>query len=260
MILKGKVALVTGSTSGIGLGIATALAQAGADIMLNGLPDDAAVARAKADIAQHGVRVDFCGADLSKASGAVELVRAAQDRLGGCDILVNNAGIQHVAPIAEFPDDKWDLILSLMLTAPFHLVKVAVPGMQAKGWGRIINISSAHGKVASVRKAAYVAAKHGLVGFNKVTALEYAGTGVTSNCICPGWVLTPLVQKQIDALAEREGLAQDAAKSKLVLEKQPSGDFATPDQIGALALFLCSDAAAQITGTEISIDGGWTAQ
>ncbi len=260
MSLKGKVALVTGSTSGIGLGIALTLAQAGADIMLNGLPDDAAVAIAKEKIAQHGVRVDFCGADLSRADGAAELVRVTQDRLGGCDILVNNAGIQHVAPIAEFPNEKWDLILALMLTAPFHLVRAAVPAMQAKGWGRIINISSAHGKVASVRKSAYVAAKHGLVGFNKVTALEYAGTGVTSNCICPGWVLTPLVQKQIDALAERDGLSADAAKSKLVLEKQPSGEFATPDQIGQLALFLCSDAAAQITGTEISIDGGWTAQ
>ncbi|MES2729755.1 MAG: 3-hydroxybutyrate dehydrogenase [Pseudomonadota bacterium] len=260
MSLKGKVALVTGSTSGIGLGIALALAQAGADIMLNGLPDAAAADAAIQKVTAYGVRAGFSAADLSTSAGARDLVRATHDELGGCDILVNNAGIQHVAPIAEFPDDKWDLILSLMLTAPFQLVKAAAPAMQAKKWGRIINISSAHGKVASARKSAYVAAKHGLVGFNKVTALEYAGTGVTSNCICPGWVLTPLVQQQIDALAAHDNLDANAAKSKLVLEKQPSGDFATPDQIGQLALFLCSDAASQITGTEISIDGGWTAQ
>jgi 3-hydroxybutyrate dehydrogenase len=258
--LKGKVALVTGSTSGIGLGIAHALADHGADIMLNGLSDDATVNAIKKEIEAKGRKVGFSGEDLSKAANAVGTVEQTIQELGSCDILVNNAGIQHTDNVEDFPPEKWDLILALMLTAPFHMVRTALPGMKKKGWGRIINISSAHGKVASAKKSAYVSAKHGLVGFSKVVALENAGNGVTSNCICPGWVLTPLVQKQIDALAQQKSLSADAAKQELLGEKQPSKEFVTPEQIGALALFLTSPAADQITGTEISIDGGWTAQ
>lgn len=258
--LKGKVALVTGSTSGIGLGIARALALAGADIMLNGLGDAGANEKIRADLAHDtGVRVAFNGADLSR-DDQVQIVDETVRQFGRIDILVNNAGIQHVSPIDEFPIEKWDLIQALMLKSPFLLIRAALPHMKKNNWGRIVNISSVHGKVASVNKAAYVAAKHGLVGLSKVVALETATTGITSNCICPGWVLTPLVSKQVDALAEREGLEWDAAREKLLAEKQPSRAFATPEQIGAIATFLCSDAAMQIRGTEITADGGWIAQ
>lgn len=258
--MKGKVALVTGSTSGIGLGIATALAQQGVHIMINGLSDDATVKAIEKDLNKFGVKMGFTGVDLSRAENCIAAVNDTIAQLGSCDILVNNAGIQHTSLIEDFPPEKWDLILALMLTAPFHMVRTALPGMKKSGWGRIINISSAHGKVASAQKSAYVSAKHGLMGFSKVLALETAGLGITSNCICPGWVLTPLVQKQIDAIADKEKIPNDAAKKKLLSEKQPSGEFVTPEQIGDLTVFLCSDAAAQITGTDISIDGGWTAQ
>ena len=261
MTLKGKSAVVTGSTSGIGLGIARALAAQGAAVMLNGFGDKALIDELGDGITRlSGSRVGYHGADMSKPAEIEKLVRAAEKELGAVDILVNNAGIQHVAPIEEFPDDKWDAVLAINLSSSFHTTKAALPGMKKRGWGRIINLASAHGLVASTGKAAYVAAKHGLVGFTKVTALETAGTGITCNAICPGWVLTPLVQKQIDALAKREGLSEEAARKRLLAEKQPSGDFATPEQIGGLAVFLCSDAAAQMSGSSLSVDGGWTAQ
>lgn len=260
MSLKNRVALVTGSTSGIGLGIARALAAQGADIMLNGLGDAAANEKIRSDLAaEFGVRVAFNGADLSR-DDQVQIIDDTVAKLGSIDILVNNAGIQHVAPIDEFPIEKWDLIQALMLKSPFLLIRAALPHMKKRNWGRIVNVSSVHGRVASVNKAAYVAAKHGLVGLSKVVALETAQTGITSNCICPGFVLTPLVAKQVDALAEREKLDWDTAKSRLLSEKQPSQSFVTPENIGAAAVFLCSDAAAQMRGTEMTIDGGWTAQ
>ncbi len=261
MTLKGKAAVVTGSTSGIGLGIARALASQGAAVMLNGFGDKALIEELREGLARlSGARVGYHGADMSKPADIVHLVRAGEKELGAVDILVNNAGIQHVAPIEEFPEDKWDAVLAINLSSSFHSIKAALPGMRRRGWGRIINLASAHGLVASTGKAAYVAAKHGLVGLTKVTALETAGSGITCNAICPGWVLTPLVQKQIDALAKREGLSEEAARKRLLAEKQPSGDFATPEQIGGLAVFLCSDAAAQMSGSSLSVDGGWTAQ
>ncbi len=260
MFLKNRVALVTGSTSGIGLGVARALARSGADIMLNGLGDPAAAEKIRADLAaEFGVRVAFSGTDLSRDDQGT-LVAATVKELGSIDILVNNAGIQHVAPVDEFPVEKWDLIQTLMLKSPFLLIREALPHMKRKNWGRIINISSVHGRVASVNKSAYVAAKHGLVGLSKVVALECAQTGITSNVICPGWVLTPLVSAQVDALAARENLPWDAAKERLLAEKQPSRAFVTPENIGDAAVFLCSDAAAQMRGTEMTLDGGWTAQ
>jgi 3-hydroxybutyrate dehydrogenase len=259
--LKGKIAVVTGSTSGIGLGIARALAGAGADLMLNGFGDKAAIEALRKELAaQYKVRVGYDGADLSKPPEVRELVAHAASELGGVDILVNNAGIQHVAPVDEFPEEKWDAVIAINLSADFHAIKAALPHMKKRGWGRIINIASAHGLVASTNKVAYVTAKHGVVGMTKVVALETAGTGITCNAICPGWVLTPLVQKQIDDLAKRERISEAEAKKRLLAEKQPSGDFVTTDQIGALALYLCSDAAAQIRGAALSIDGGWTAQ
>jgi 3-hydroxybutyrate dehydrogenase len=259
--LRGKVAVVTGSTSGIGLGIARALGGAGADLMLNGFGDKAAIEALRKELAgQYKVRVGYDGADLSKPAEVRSLIGHAASELGGVDILVNNAGIQHVAPVEEFPDDKWDAVIAINLSADFHAIKAALPHMRQRGWGRIVNIASAHGLVASTSKVAYVTAKHGVVGMTKVVALETAGTAITCNAICPGWVLTPLVQKQIDDLARREKLPEGEAKRRLLAEKQPSGDFVTTDQIGALALYLCSDAAAQIRGAAISIDGGWTAQ
>lgn len=258
--LSNRVALVTGSTSGIGLGIARALAEAGADIMLNGLGDADANEKIRADLARDtGVRVAFNGADLSR-DDQVQIVDDTIAKLGRIDILVNNAGIQHVAPIDEFPVEKWDLIQSLMLKSPFMLIRAALPHMKCQNWGRIINIASVHGRVASINKSAYVAAKHGLVGLSKVVALETAMTGITSNCICPGFVLTPLVAKQVDALAEREGLGWDDAREKLLAEKQPSRTFVTPEQLGQAAVFLCCAAADQMRGTEMVLDGGWTAQ
>ncbi|MEN5161108.1 3-hydroxybutyrate dehydrogenase [Achromobacter spanius] len=260
-MLKGKVALVTGSTSGIGLGIATAFAQQGADIVLNGFGDAADIEKLRSELAsKHGVKVIYDGADLSKGAAVRELVENTVRQLGRIDILVNNAGIQHTALIEDFPAEKWDAILALNLSAVFHGTAAALPHMKKQGSGRIINIASAHGLVASASKSAYVAAKHGVVGFTKVTALETAGQGITANAICPGWVRTPLVEKQITALAEKNGVDQEAAARELLSEKQPSLQFVTPEQLGGTAVFLASDAAAQITGTTISVDGGWTAR
>ena len=259
--LKGKVAIVTGSTSGIGLGIAQALATAGADVLLNGFGDAGEISKLRKSLAaQHDVRVGHSNADLSQPAAVATMVEQATSELGRVDILINNAGIQHTAPVHEFPPDKWDAIIAINLSAVFHAIRAALPQMLKRNWGRIINIASAHGLVASTNKCAYVAAKHAVVGLTKVVALETAMTGVTCNSICPGWVLTPLVQKQIDDLAAREHLAPDAARMRLLGEKQPSREFATPGQIGALAVFLCSEAAAQIRGTGLPVDGGWTAQ
>jgi len=259
--IKGKSAIITGSTSGIGLGLAQALAAEGADIMLNGFGDVNEIARLRKIIADaNDVRVGYSGADLSRPVGGADLVEQATAELGRVDILINNAGIQYTAPVQEFPPERWDAVIAINLSAVFHAIRVALPQMLRRNWGRIINIASAHGLVASTHKAAYVAAKHGVLGLTKVVALETATSGVTCNAICPGWVLTPLVQKQIDDLAARESLAPDAAKARLLGEKQPSQEFATPGQLGALAVFLCSDAAAQIRGTAIPVDGGWTAQ
>jgi len=260
-MLKGKVAVVTASTSGIGLGIATALAAQGADIVLNGFGDAAEIEKVRAGLAaQHGVKVLYDGADLSKGEAVRGLVDNAVRQMGRIDILVNNAGIQHTALIEDFPTEKWDAILALNLSAVFHGTAAALPHMKKQGFGRIINIASAHGLVASANKSAYVAAKHGVVGFTKVTALETAGQGITANAICPGWVRTPLVEKQISALAEKNGVDQETAARELLSEKQPSLQFVTPEQLGGTAVFLASDAAAQITGTTVSVDGGWTAR
>ena len=260
-MLKGKVALVTGSTSGIGLGIAAAFAQQGANVVLNGFGDAAQIEKLRADLAsRHGVQVLYDGADLSRGDAVRQLVENVVQSLGRIDILVNNAGIQHTAPIEDFPAEKWDAILALNLSAVFHGTAAALPHMKQQGWGRIINIASAHGLVGSANKSAYVAAKHGVVGLTKVTALETAGTGITANAICPGWVRTALVEKQITALAEQHRIDQDAAARELLGEKQPSLQFVTPEQLGGTAVYLASDAAAQVTGTTISVDGGWTAR
>jgi len=259
-MLKGKIAIVTGSTSGIGLGIARALAAQGAGIMLNGFGSPAQIDAVRAEVAGRGVRVGYNGADMSKPVEIAALVEAATRELGRVDILVNNAGIQHVAPVEQFPVEKWDAILAVNLSAAFHAIRLALPQMKERGWGRIINIASTHGLVASVHKVAYVAAKHGILGLTKVVALETATTGVTCNAICPGWVLTPLVQKQIDELAAREKLGIEQAKVRLLGEKQPSLQFTTPEQIAALAVFLCSESALQIRGAALPVDGGWVAQ
>ncbi len=256
-MLKGKTALVTGSTSGIGLGIAKALAEQGANIMMNGFGEkDAAIAEVKA----FGVEVDYHGADMSKPAEIEAMMQAAEKRFGAVDILVNNAGIQHVANVEDFPVDRWDAIIAINLSSAFHTTRMALPGMKQRNWGRIINLASVHGLVASAQKSAYVAAKHGIVGLTKVTALETAQTGVTCNAICPGWVLTPLVQKQVDARAEKDKVNNEEAKKRLLSEKQPSGEFVTPDQLAALAVFFCSPAATQIRGVAWNIDGGWVAQ
>jgi 3-hydroxybutyrate dehydrogenase len=260
-MLKGKSAIVTGSTSGIGLGIARSLAAEGANVMLNGFGDAARIEALRAGLAKEfGVKVGFNGADISKPAQIQEMVRKATQELGSVDILVNNAGIQHTAPVEEFPEDRWDAIISINLSSNFHAIKAVLPGMKSRNWGRIVNIASVHGLVASTHKAAYVAAKHGVLGLTKVVALEMATTGITCNAICPGWVLTPLVQKQIDDRAKAEGIAADKAKAELLAEKQPSGQFATPEEMGALCVFLCSDAAAQMRGVALPVDGGWTAQ
>ena len=260
-MLSKKVALVTGSTSGIGLGIARALAQQGANIMLNGFGEAAAIAQLQQELASaYGVRVLHHAADMSKPAEIAEMIRATESTLGRLDVLVNNAGIQHVAPIEEFPIDRWDAVMAINLSSAFHTIRAALPGMKQRGFGRIINIASVHGLVASVQKAAYVAAKHGLVGLTKVVALETAQTPITCNAICPGWVLTPLVQKQVDARAQNKSMSNEEAKRNLLMEKQPSGEFVTPEQLGALAVFLCSDAATQIRGAAWNMDGGWAAQ
>jgi 3-hydroxybutyrate dehydrogenase len=259
--VKGKVAVVTGSTSGIGLGIARALAGAGADVLLNGFGDAGEIERLRREIADtFKVRVSYSGSDMSRPAEIEAMIAQAESELGSADVLVNNAGIQHTALVQDFPVERWDAVIAINLSAAFHASRVALPGMLRRNWGRIINIASAHGLVASVQKSAYVAAKHGLVGLTKVIALETATTGVTCNAICPGWVLTPLVQKQIDARAGKDGISVDQAKLALLGEKQPSLEFVTPEQLGALAVFLCSDAAIQIRGQALGVDGGWTAQ
>ena len=256
-MLKGKTALVTGSTSGIGLGIAKALAAQGADIMLNGFGD---VEGPKAEIAALGVRVSYHGADMSKPAEIAAMVQACEAEFGAVDILVNNAGIQHVAPIDEFPAERWDAIIAINLSSAFHTLHHALPGMKARGWGRVLNIASVHGLTASVQKSAYVAAKHGIVGLTRVAALETATTGITVNAICPGWVLTPLVQKQVHARAAKDGVDNEEAKTRLLAEKQPSLQFVTPEQLAGLAVFLCSPAADQVRGVAWNMDGGWMAQ
>ncbi len=259
--LQGKAALVTGSTSGIGLGIARALAQQGAHIVLNGFgAADEIKALQIALEKDFGINAIHHAADMSRPAEIAAMMQVAAEKFGAIDILVNNAGIQHVANIDDFPIDKWDAIIAINLSSAFHTTRLALPAMKQKNWGRIINIASAHGLVGSAQKSAYVAAKHGIVGFTKVTALETAQTGVTCNAICPGWVLTPLVQKQVDARAANEGISNDDAKKGLLSEKQPSGEFVTPEQLGALAVFLCSEAAVQVRGAAWSMDGGWTAQ
>lgn len=260
-MIKGKCALVTGSTSGIGLGIAKALAAEGRHVMLNGFGDAAAIEAIRAGMEEdYQVTVRYNGADLSRPAQIGSLVDATIKELGSIDILVNNAGIQYTAPTEEFPAEKWDAIIAINLSSAFHTVRYALPHMKRQGWGRIINIASVHGLVASVNKAAYVAAKHGIVGLTKVVALETAGSGVTSNAICPGWARTELVEPQIQARAEQLGVDLEEGGRNMLAEKQPSRQFVTVEQIGKLAVFLCSEAAIQMTGTALPIDGGWTAQ
>ena len=259
--LKGKAALVTGSTSGIGLGIARSLAAEGAHLLLNGFGDMAEIEQLQKDLAQEfGIQVAYHNADMSRPHEIEAMMAFGEQKFGGIDILVNNAGIQHVASIEDFPPEKWDAIIAINLSSAFHTTRLALPKMKAKNWGRVINVASVHGLVASTQKSAYVAAKHGIVGLTKVCALENATTGITANAICPGWVLTPLVQKQVDARAERDGISNDEAKRALLADKQPSGEFVTPEELGALAVYLCSDAARQVRGIAFNMDGGWVAQ
>ncbi|CAM8647877.1 FabG Dehydrogenases with different specificities (related to short-chain alcohol dehydrogenases) [Burkholderiales bacterium] len=259
--LKGKSALVTGSTSGIGLGIAQALADQGARIAINGFGDASVIAEIQADLTRRsGQPTTHYGADMSKPSEIAQMMQDAERDMGAIDILVNNAGIQHVAAVEDFPVERWDAVIAINLSSAFHTIRAAIPGMRRRGYGRILNIASAHGLVASAQKSAYVAAKHGIVGLTKVVALETAQTAITCNAICPGWVLTPLVQKQVDARAEREGVSQDEAKRGLLMEKQPSGEFVTPEQLAGLAVFLCSPSADQVRGVAWNMDGGWVAQ
>ncbi|MBX9754489.1 MAG: 3-hydroxybutyrate dehydrogenase [Pseudomonadaceae bacterium] len=256
MSLQGKTALVTGSTSGIGLGIALSLAKAGANLILNGFGDASA---ALVEVAKYGGKVGHHPADVADPAQIADMISYGRREFGGIDILVNNAGIQHVAPIEEFPVERWDSIIAINLSAVFHASRLVLPGMRARGWGRIINIASVHGLVGSVNKAAYVAAKHGVIGLTKVVALETASTNITCNALCPGWVLTPLVQQQIDQRALSDG-DQDRARRELLAEKQPSLEFVSPDQLGELSLFLCSEAASQVRGAAWNVDGGWLAQ
>ena len=256
-MLKGKTALVTGSTSGIGLGIAKALAQQGANIVLNGFGD---AQGPKAELEALGVTVAYHGADMSQPMQIEEMMAFAATTFGRVDILVNNAGIQHVAKVEDFPHERWDAIIAINLSSAFHTTRLAVPAMRQANWGRIVNVASAHGLVASAQKSAYVAAKHGIVGFTKAVALETAVTGITCNAICPGWVLTPLVQQQIDARATRDDIEPEQARKELLGEKQPSLQFTTVEQLGGLAAFLCSPAADQVRGVAWQVDGGWTAQ
>jgi 3-hydroxybutyrate dehydrogenase len=256
-MLKGKTALVTGSTSGIGLGIARALAGQGANIVLNGFGD---VEGPRAAVAALGVQVGYHGADMSRPAEIEAMMAYAASTFGRVDILVNNAGIQHVARIEHFPPERWDAIIAINLSSAFHATRLALPAMREANWGRIINLASVHGLVASAEKSAYVAAKHGLVGLTKVTALENATTGVTCNAICPGWVLTPLVQKQVDARAAAQGVGNDEAIRQLLGEKEPSVQFTTPEELGALAVFLCSSAGNNVRGVAWNMDGGWAAQ
>jgi len=256
-MLANKTALVTGSTSGIGLGIAKTLARQGANIMLNGFGD---VEAAQREVAALGVKVGYHGADMSQPAEIEAMMAAAAAQFGQVDILVNNAGIQHVAKVQDFPVERWDAIIAINLTSAFHTTRLALPAMLKANWGRIINVASVHGLVGSAEKSAYVAAKHGIVGLTKVTALETATSGVTCNAICPGWVLTPLVQKQVDAKAAALGLSNEDAKKQLLGEKEPSMQFTTPEELGELAAFFCSAAGNNIRGVAWNMDGGWTAQ
>ncbi|MCX7266254.1 MAG: 3-hydroxybutyrate dehydrogenase [Burkholderiales bacterium] len=257
MMLKGKTALVTGSTSGIGLGIAKALAAKGANIVLNGFGDHAGP---HAEVAAHGTQVAYHGADMSRPDEIQAMMSFAAEKFGRVDILVNNAGIQHVARVENFPIEKWDAILAINLSSAFHATRLALPAMQKANWGRVINIASVHGLVGSAEKSAYVAAKHGIVGLTKVTALENATSGVTCNAICPGWVLTPLVQKQVDAKAQALGLSNEDATKLLLGEKEPSMQFTTPQELGELAVFFCSAAGNNVRGVAWNMDGAWAAQ
>jgi 3-hydroxybutyrate dehydrogenase len=256
-MFKGKTALVTGSTSGIGLGVALSLARHGANVMLNGFGDTDGAQR---EVVALGGKVGYHGADMSKPGEIEAMVRACESQFGSVDILVNNAGIQHVSPVEDFPPERWDAIIAINLTSAFHTTRLALPGMKRRNWGRILNIASAHGLVASAQKSAYVASKHGIVGFTKSVALETATTGVTVNAICPGWVLTPLVQKQVDARAAQAGVSNAEAKRQLLAEKQPSLQFTTTEQLGELAVFLCSAAGDNVRGVAWNVDGGWVAQ
>lgn len=260
-MLKGKTALVTGSTSGIGLGIAQALAAQGAHVLLNGFGDvDTAKTQVAAAGHAHGITVDYHAADMSRPAEIEAMMAFGAQRFGGIDIVVNNAGIQHVAAIEDFPVEKWDAILAINLSSAFHTTRLALPAMQKANWGRIINVASVHGLVGSAQKSAYVAAKHGIVGLTKVTALENATSGVTCNAICPGWVLTPLVQTQVDARAAAHNISVADATKQLLGEKEPSLQFTTPEELGALAVFFCSEAANNVRGVAWNMDGGWAAQ
>ena len=259
--LKGRTAIVTGSTSGIGLGIARAFARYGMDVMLNGLDEGAGVKRTRTAIEKKfGVKTAYSRADMSKPADIEAMVEAARDAFGKVDVLVNNAGIQHVEPIETFPIEKWNAIIAINLSAAFHTIRAVVPDMKARKWGRIINVASAHALVASPFKSAYVASKHGVLGLTKTVALETAEHGITANAICPGYVLTPLVEKQIPETAKARGITEDAVVRDVLLHAQPTHQFVTAEQVGMLAVFLCTDAAASITGAALPIEGGWTAQ
>ena len=261
MPLKGKSVVVTGSTSGIGLAIARAFAKEGCNLTINGFGDAAAIEKERAGIEKEfGVKAIYSGADMTKPAEIADMIATTEKTFGACDVLVNNAGIQFVAKVEDFPIEKWDAVIATNLSAAFHTCRVALPGMKKRKFGRIINIASAHGLVASAEKAAYVAAKHGIIGLTKVVALETANDGITCNAISPGWVLTPLVQKQIEDRAKAQGKTVEQASNELISEKQPMLKFSTPENIGALAVFLAGDAAESITGSSYSIDGGWTAQ
>jgi 3-hydroxybutyrate dehydrogenase len=260
-MLTGKAAIITGSTSGIGLGIAKVLAAQGVNILLNGFGDAAEIEKLRQDLQnRHQVKASYCGADVSKPEQVRSMIQQAVAEFGSVDVLVNNAGIQYTARTENFPIEQWDAILAVNLSSAFHAIKAALPIMQQRGFGRIINIASVHGLVASEQKIAYVAAKHGLIGLTKVVALENAQANITCNAICPGWVLTPLVQKQIDQRSQKQEISVQQATKELLSEKQPSHRFSTPEQIGETVLFLCSDAGSNCTGTTITLDGGWTAQ
>jgi 3-hydroxybutyrate dehydrogenase len=260
-MFREKTALVTGSTSGIGLGIARALAARGANVILNGFGDGNEIEKLRADLArEHGVTVTYDGADMSEAQSIEQMMRRAFDAFGAIDLLINNAGIQHVAPVEEFPVERWDAIVAINLSAVFHTTRLALGPMKKRRWGRIVNIASAHALVASPFKSAYVAAKHGVAGFTKSTALEAAEHGITVNAVCPGYVSTPLVQKQIPDAARTRGISEDAVVRDVFLATQPTRKFVTVEQVAALVAFLCSEEAASITGAMLPIDGGWTAQ
>ncbi|WP_422001676.1 3-hydroxybutyrate dehydrogenase [Reyranella sp.] len=259
-MLQGKTAIVTGSTSGIGLGIAEAFARSGANVVLNGFGEATQIEKTRSDLAQRtNARIVYSPADMSKPRAIELMVRQAADTFGAVDIMVNNAGIQHVAPIEEFPEEKWDAIMAINLSSAFHATKMVLPGMRQRGWGRVINVASAHALVASPYKAAYVAAKHGVLGLTRVTALETAEDGITCNAICPGYVRTPLVEKQIDDQAAAHDIPREKVVSDVLLKEQPNRRFVEVAELAALALFLCSDNGASVTGAALPMDGGWTA-